>query len=113
MSLAKLFGLEYRGGRAASAPKTRSTAGTRATLAEEMSAVGETHDSPIMPHRIYGAAELDQRYPTIEAVEVEEEDEPMEDDLFKKGLEVANEIVQNTKTFGRRRVEKWNDESEP
>ena len=106
MGLAKLFELECRGGRAASAPKTRVTAGTRATLAEEMSAVGGQHDAPIMPHRLYGAVELDQRYPPIQAVEVEEEDEQLEDELLRRGEELAEKIVANTKAFGRRNVVK-------
>ena len=82
------------------------TAGTRATLAEEMSAVGEQHDALIMPHRLYGAAELDQRYPPIQAVEVEEEDEQLEDGLLRHGEKLAEKIVANTQTFGRRKVEK-------
>ena len=106
MGLAKLFELEFRRGRAASAPKTRVTAGPRTTLAEEMSAVGEEHDAPIMPHRLYGAVELDQKYPPIHAVDVEEEDEQLEDDLLRRGEEIAREIVANTKAFGRRKVEK-------
>jgi len=40
VGLAKLFEMENRRGRAASAPTTRVTAGTRTTLAEGMSAVG-------------------------------------------------------------------------
>ena len=109
MGLAKLFELEFRGGRAASAPKTRVTAGLRTTLAQEMSAVGEQHDAPIMPHRLYGAVELDQKYPSIQAVDVEEEDEQLEDDLLRRGEEIAREIVANTKAFGRRKVEKSGD----
>ena len=84
----------------------------RATLAEEMSAVGEQHDAPIMPHRLCGAVELDQKYAPIQAVEVDEGDEQLEDDLLRRGEELAGEIVANTKTFGRRKVEKWSAESE-
>ena len=106
MGLTKLFDLEFRGGRAASAPKTRVSAGARTTLAEEMSAVGEKHDAPIMPHRLYVGAELDQRYPSIQAVEVEDEDEELEDEMVKCGEEIARSIVEDTKIFGRRKVEK-------
>ena len=77
-----------------------------------MSAVGEKHDAPIMPHRLYGAIELDQRYPSIQAVEIEEEDEQLEDELLKRGEELAGKIVANTKAFGRRNVEKDLDTSE-
>ena len=110
MGLTKLFDLEFRGGRAASAPKTRVSAGSRTTLVEEMSSVGEKHDAPIMPHRIYEAVELDQRYPSIQAVEVEDEDEELEDEMVKRGEEIAKSIVEDTKTFGRRKVEKSNRE---
>ena len=88
------------------------TAGSRTTLAEEMSAVGEKHDAPIMPHRLYVAIELDRRYPSIQAVEMEEEDEPLEDELLRRGEELAGEIVANTKAFGRRKVEKDLDTGE-
>jgi len=88
------------------------TAGLRTTLAEEMSAVGEKHDAPIMPHRLYGAVELDQRYPPIQAVDVEEEDEQLEDDLLRRGEAIAKDIVANTKAFGRRKVEKQSLETE-
>ena len=112
MGLAQLSELEYRGGSAASAPKTRVTAGSRTTLAEEVSAVGEKHDAPIIPHRLYGAIELDRRYPSIQAVEMEVEDEPLEDELLKRVEELAGKIVANTKAFGRRKVEKDLDTGE-
>ena len=83
----------------------------RTTLAEEISAVGEKHDAPIMPHRLYGAVELDQKYPPILAVDVEAEDEQLEDDLLRRGEGIAKEIVANTKAFGRRKVEKLNVET--
>ena len=67
---------------------------------------GVRHDVPIMPHRLYGAAELDQKHPPIQAVEVEEEDEVLEDELVERGEEIARGIVQDAQTFGRRRVEK-------
>ena len=66
--------------------------------------MGETHDAPIMPHRLYGAAELDQRHPSIQAVEEEDEDEELEDQMVKHGEEIAKSIVEDAKTFGRRRV---------
>ncbi len=75
--------------------------------------MGEKHDAPIMPHRLYGAIELDQRYPSIQAVEIEEEDEQLEDELLKRGEELAGEIVANTKAFGRRKVEKSETRGSP
>jgi hypothetical protein len=106
MSLVKLFELEYRGGRAASAPQTRATISTKATIGEGVSAVGEMHDEPIMPHRIYGAEELSKLYPPLEAVEEAVEDEQLEDGLLARGIEIAEQIVKDTVAFGRRRVQK-------
>ena len=106
MSLVKLFELEYRGGRAASAPQTRATISTKTTIGEGVSAVGETHDEPIMPHRTYGAEELLKLYPPLEAVEEAAEDEQLEDRLLTRGIEVAEQIVKDTVAFGRRRVQK-------
>ena len=65
-----------------------------------------------MPHRLYGAVELDRRYPPIQAVEVEEEDEQLEDELLKRGEKRAGTIVGNTKAFGRRKVSKFLETSE-
>jgi len=65
-----------------------------------------------MPRRLYGAVGLDRRYPPIQAVEVEEEDEQLEDELLKRGEELAGKIVANTKAFGRRKVEKGLDTAE-
>ncbi len=66
--------------------------------------MGESHDAPIMPHRLYGAAELDEKHPSIQAVEEEDEDEELEDQMVKHGEEIAKSIVEDAKTFGRRRV---------
>ncbi len=113
MGLAKLFEMEYRGGRAASAPKTRVTAGTKTTLGEGVSAVGETHDGPIMPHRLNGEEELARRYPPLEAVAEAEEDEQLGDALLERGIEIAEQTVADTVSFGRRRVQKSSEESKP
>ena len=110
MGLAKLSEMEYRGGRAASAPKTRVTAGTKATLGEGVSAVGEAHDGPIMPHRLYGEEELARRYPPLEAVAGAEEDEQLGDGLLERGIEIAEQIIADTASFGRRRVQKSSGE---
>ena len=55
---------------------------------------------------MYGNEELSRRYPPLEAVEEAEEDEQLEDELLKRGEELAGKIVANTKAFGRRKVEK-------
>ncbi len=108
IGLTKLLELEFRGGRAASAPHTRDTAGTKTTLAEAL-AVSEGHASkgeldPVMPHREHNAEELDRIYPPIEAVENVELEEPEDDPLLLKGYEIAKEIVAQASSFGRRRV---------
>ncbi len=110
MGLTKLFGLEFRGGRAASAPQTRVSASTKATLAEVM-AVGNGHESkgepdPIMPHLNYSKADLDEIHPPIEAVEAVDNDEPDDDALLNEGVKVAKEIVEQASSFGRRRMQR-------
>ena len=110
MGLTKLFGLEFRGGRAASAPQTRVSASTKATLAEVM-AVGNGHESegepdPIMPHLSYSKADLDEIHPPIEAVEAVDNDEPDDDALLNEGVKVAKEIVEQASSFGRRRMQR-------
>ena len=113
MGLARLFEMEYRGGRAASAPRTRVTAGTKATLGEEVSAVGGSHEMPIMPHRLHGEQELSRLYPPLGAVVEVDEDEQVEDSLLEKGIEIAKQIVADTESFGRRRVQKSSQEVRP
>ena len=85
------------------------TVGTKTTLGEGVSAVGETHDEPIMPHRVYGEEELSRRYPPLEAVEEAAEDEQFEDELLTKGIEIAEQIVRDTVAFGRRRMQKTSE----
>ena len=113
MGLAKLFEVEYRGEPAAAAPKTSVTAGTKPNLGEGVSAVGETHDGPIMPHRLYGEEELARRYPPLEAVAEAEEDEQIGDALLERGIEIAEQVVVNTVSFGRRRAHKNSEEPKP
>ena len=74
--------------------------------------MGETHDGPIMPHRMYGEEELSRRYPPLEAVEEAEEDEQLEDAMLTKGIEIAEQIVSDTVSFGRRRVQKTSETPE-
>lgn len=113
MGLADLSETEHRGGRAASAPKTRVTAGTKTTLGEGVSAVWETHDGPIMPHRLYGEEELARRYHPLEAVAEAEGDVQLGDALLEGGIEIAEQILADTVSFGRRRVQKNSEEPKP
>ena len=110
MGLTRLFGLEFQGGRAASAPQTRVSASTRATLAEVM-AVDSGHEcvgeqDPIMPHLSYSKADLDEVHPPIKAVEADDDDEPNDDALLNEGIKVAQEIVEQASSFGRRRIQR-------
>ncbi len=112
IGLTRLFELEFRGGRAASAPQTRESTGTKATLAEVM-ALGGGHDSqgepsPVMPHKIHSLEELNRLYPSIEAVEAADNDEIEDDALLAEGLKIAKDIVEQASSFGRRRVQRTN-----
>jgi hypothetical protein len=103
MDLAKIFQLEFRGGRAASAPQMRDAAGIKPTLAEAMH-VDETESKVIIPHNIYSKEELDRLYPPIEAVDEEEENEIHSDPTLEHGMKIAGEIVAQASHVGRRRV---------
>ena len=81
----------------------------KTTLAEGVSAVGEMHGDPIMPHRLYGEEELARRYPPLEAVAEAEEDEQLGDALLEKGIGIAEQLVSDTVSFGRRRVQKTSE----
>ena len=119
MDLNKLYELEYRGGRAASAPQTRTTAGTRAPLANTCATLDNTTmgteanydcnttnwcDRPIMPHRTYDRNDLDQLYPSIEAVEAVDCEEEESDPLLEEGNRIARGIVEQASLHGRRRI---------
>ena len=72
--------------------------------------MGDTHGGPIMPHRLYGEEGLSRRYPLLEAVAEAEEDEQLEDALLATGIEIAEQIVNDTVAFGRRRVQKTEED---
>ena len=121
IDLSKLYELEFRGGRAASAPTTRKTAGTRSTMAEVHAMTTDTtqtqhhnatrdhngnttEDTPIMPHRMFSEEDLNRIYPSIEAVDaVDCEDEPA-DALLEQGERVAREIMEQANSVGRKRI---------
>ena len=118
IDLSKLYELEFRGGRATSAPATRKSTGTRPTMAEVHSMTetasrddathDATHDRPIMPHRIFSQDELDARYPSIEAVEAVDEDEKEQDPLLQEGERIAKQIMEQANAVGRKRVNEGN-----
>ena len=115
ISLTKLFDSEYRGGRAASAATTRTTPGTRTTMAEadQLMEVIEEQDTvndaePIMPHRVFDKEQLDRDYPPLvvpEAVDAGDQQAAIEaeDPLLKAGEAEARRIMQAAEARGRRR----------
>ena len=118
IDLSKLYELEYRGGRAASAPTTRKSTGTRATMAEIHTMTSTTNatldqqqlndpttdSAPIMPHRICKPEQLDREYPSIEAVDAVDGDEEPRDLLLEEGERVAREIMEQANSVGRKRI---------
>ena len=108
--LLRLFGCEYRGGRAESAPQLRQTAGTRAeesllttlpghrvlhdgrwwaATEGEYGLVPEAKPCPVnfLPHEM--GAEMDELFPRAIACEAEEESEEDDDDLERFGIELG------------------------
>ena len=126
MALTRLFEVDFRSGRAASAAQTRKGAGTRRTIAEadeEVCAMGEEGPSPEaqsgqrqprMPHLEHDAAELDRLYPSFEAPEAADVGDPQmhaTDSLLDHGLKVAENIMKEAAEQGRRRVSKGPEEA--
>ncbi len=114
ISLTKLFDSDYRGGRAESAVKMRTTPGNKTTMAEtklmlEIYDTEEAEDSegPIMPHRIFSTEELDQRYPSIGVPDAVDAEDPQtaapEDPLVAAGIKEAERIMRAAELCGRRR----------
>jgi hypothetical protein len=110
IGLTKLFELEYRGGRAESAPLTRGSTSGRATMAEVMAVDSghgiEREPAPIMPHRLHLAEELDKLYPPLEAVDAVDDESEDKDVLLEEGIKIARDIVTQASEFGRRRVQR-------
>ena len=119
MSLSKLYELEFRGGRATSAPTTRETTSTRSSMAEIHSMTSgdncsrdhncntttlAAQDQISMPHRTYSREQMDIRYPSLEAVEAVDDDREEPDELLQAGEEVARAIMEQANAAGRRRV---------
>ena len=111
--LVRLFGCKYVDGRAENAPKLRKdTEGAKATMAS-VSAAGnescnalsvEEYKEIILPHVVYAAEELNDQYPSyraaMEAID-EDEDPDVNDQIYKKGLEIAESIVKEMRVYGR------------
>ena len=106
--LMKLFECDFRGGRAQSAPKMRTGAGTRTELAEANAVDKDEHDGlpdPIMPHRCYDDDQLNIIYPPLTVpndddhdYEVDQEDGPL-----SAGRRIAEGIAEAARRHGRKK----------
>jgi len=106
-ALVKMLGCEYRGGRAASAPLTRTTTTGRTTIAE--AEVNGIEAMTVMPHLQWSSEELEQRHPPMQVpkdFEVENE-ELWEtwDGIAKRGAEIIEDVLKKMSNEGRRRCE--------
>jgi hypothetical protein len=120
--LVRLYGCEYRPGRASLAPTLRRTQGTKTTLADHATEdlTGEIEDRapddgedllrPIMPHRLFSEAELDSLYPAFTAPpEVDNPDAARDEDdtTLQHGWKLASDICKDMQNYGRTRREAW------
>ena len=115
-SLVNLYECRFTGGRAAAAPLTRTTQGTRLTMAAGKDVPGTDdimmaipQDEPIMPHLLHMPESLEQEYPPLDvAQELHDCDVEGqgEDALQKVGEKEAENIIEQAAIHGRRR---WAD----
>ena len=108
--LVRLQGCVYTGGRAESAALTR-TEGLQKDLGRNdpaMAILPSILIDPVMPHRVFGAKELDQHYPQVEVPEgVElEETEGHDDPMLTAGAPVISDIIRRAGDDGLLRREK-------
>ena len=111
MKLTKLFDCQYRSGRAASAPQTRTTPGTKLTMAEanmvEEEATFQGEKDPEMPHRFLQHSELERLHPALHVPHDPHQELDLNDDdadgIFVEGERIAREIMVEARLRGRRR----------
>ena len=133
MNLTALFDCEFRGGRAESAPQTRTAASAKTTMAEASSLAsveptggsgegpggsGEVGVSELgiakaegehplcMPHNVYSREEMDRLHPSFIAPPAVDADDPHDDAheaLLHEGYRLAGEIAREASVQGRRR----------
>ena len=108
--LMRLFGCDFRGGRAESAPTMRTGLGTRTELAEANAVDKDEYDGsadPIMPHRSFDHDQLNYMYPplTVPCGDYHDYDDGVdqEDALPRTGEKIAEGIVDNARRYGRRK----------
>ena len=103
--LVELYGCEYKGGRAETAPKLRTAASTKFTMADatEIQVMEETAR---MPHLEMSKSELDSRFPSLVAVPDDILiDAPEVDKVLEFGFKIAREIQSIMLKYGRSRRE--------
>ena len=104
-SLVKLFGCKYAEGRAASAPNTRATQGTKRTMAEYNTLNRISHDDALEVPHLKGEDYVRKNYPAIkpEGRLLLDDDPPHDESLLARGTQIAREIMQDALKNGRRR----------
>jgi hypothetical protein len=134
--LVALHGCVYLGGRAASAPKTRTGESSKSTMVSQGggligatgngvgaaqtarvgamsgSVVNPAETSPVMPHLVLSGPRLDDAYPPLAVPEddrLDDVDQDKDDSTFQAGLKIAEGINDDMQTFGRRKNEPNND----
>ena len=120
--LVKLYGCEYRPGRASLAPTLRRTQGTTTTMAnadtEDLTGEVEERECnedeeltrPVMPHRLFDDTELDALYPAFVApAEVDNPDatQDVNEPVLQHGWKLASQIGKAMQAFGRTKREAW------
>jgi hypothetical protein len=106
-SLMEMLGCKYRGGRAESAPMTRTTSTGKTTIAEAEARTIEVH--AIMPHPAYSSKDLNDKYPPMMVnQDVSEDDEARWstwDGVAQRGDDIIREVLARKTRDGRRRCE--------
>ena len=132
MSLTGLYDCEFRGGRAASAPQTRTASSTRTTMAEAHALTAESTSSKpaisdtvggtldtkhpdcgrvepqllCLPHVEYSLEEMNALYPPFIAPPAVDAGDPLNDHhetLLHEGYRLAREIARDASVQGRKR----------
>ena len=123
MKLSALFSCRFMSGRAESAPQTRTTAGSKTTMAEanvlmEVRSQGETdgHD-PHMPHLHLDEEQLQRLHPPLCVPEDRRDESDLcnddDDEIIIEGERVVREIVEEARAHGRRRHPRsWSERQE-
>jgi hypothetical protein len=105
--LVELFDCHFKDGRAETAPQTRTGLSDKRTIAEADATVANVQEgSPRMPHVELSAGQLEEQYPSLEAVD--DLDLPdlsrLEDEqLYAAGMRVVQDILNEMSEVGRTR----------